>query len=331
MLFPVAPRPYPGPSPSGERGEAYRPHLDGMRALQPQGRRTPCLEQGEEGLRGAMQGNPCRVCAQRERLDRMGLHRHAPRYGKQVPRYEERLLQAGRLSPPADGLFQTERILRPAQHTGQQALSCGRVHPFRGHDHLRSGVQCGGENSRGPGHHEMVAGAAGRERSKGPRAVLADLNAKEAIMFLRSTGLGRTLLTARVAKIETTTMVPSTLQAAQGRGCRAHKDAHDHGGGQPGPLDGQGVCGPLRSEAHGKGGPDPSGVDPEGDNIPLLEGSGLCDTGDRRTGRCTDSGTDRCRTIRRREEERPGAHSRVRPQSRARPHTGEKTVKVRKI
>jgi len=31
-------------------------------------------------------------------------------------------------------------------------------------------------------------------------------------MFLRSTGLGRTLLTARVAKIETTTMVPSTLE-----------------------------------------------------------------------------------------------------------------------
>ena len=31
-------------------------------------------------------------------------------------------------------------------------------------------------------------------------------------MFLRSTGLGRTLLTARVVKIETTTMVPSTLE-----------------------------------------------------------------------------------------------------------------------
>jgi hypothetical protein len=31
-------------------------------------------------------------------------------------------------------------------------------------------------------------------------------------MFLRSTGLGRTLLTARVAKIETTDMVPSTLE-----------------------------------------------------------------------------------------------------------------------
>jgi hypothetical protein len=31
-------------------------------------------------------------------------------------------------------------------------------------------------------------------------------------MFLRSTGLGRTLLTARVAKIETTHMVPSTLE-----------------------------------------------------------------------------------------------------------------------
>jgi len=32
-------------------------------------------------------------------------------------------------------------------------------------------------------------------------------------MFLRSTGLGRTLLTARVAKIETTDMVPSTLES----------------------------------------------------------------------------------------------------------------------
>ncbi len=31
-------------------------------------------------------------------------------------------------------------------------------------------------------------------------------------MFIRSTGLGRTLLTARVAKIETTDMVPSTLE-----------------------------------------------------------------------------------------------------------------------
>src|SRR5208337_3485696 len=31
-------------------------------------------------------------------------------------------------------------------------------------------------------------------------------------MFLRSTGLGRTLLTARVAKIEATHMVPSTLE-----------------------------------------------------------------------------------------------------------------------
>ncbi len=31
-------------------------------------------------------------------------------------------------------------------------------------------------------------------------------------MFLRSTGLGRTLLTARMAKIETTNMVPSTLE-----------------------------------------------------------------------------------------------------------------------
>ena len=32
-------------------------------------------------------------------------------------------------------------------------------------------------------------------------------------MFIRSTGLGRTLLTARVANIETTTIVPSTLEA----------------------------------------------------------------------------------------------------------------------
>lgn len=31
-------------------------------------------------------------------------------------------------------------------------------------------------------------------------------------MFIRSTGLGRTLLTARVANIETTDVVPSTLQ-----------------------------------------------------------------------------------------------------------------------
>lgn len=31
-------------------------------------------------------------------------------------------------------------------------------------------------------------------------------------MFIRSTGLGRTLLTAKVAKIEITTMVPSTLE-----------------------------------------------------------------------------------------------------------------------
>ncbi len=34
-------------------------------------------------------------------------------------------------------------------------------------------------------------------------------------MFIRSTGLGRTLLTARVAKIETTELVPSTLEPAQ--------------------------------------------------------------------------------------------------------------------
>ncbi len=34
-------------------------------------------------------------------------------------------------------------------------------------------------------------------------------------MFIRSTGLGRTLLTARVAKIETTEMVPSTLEPAK--------------------------------------------------------------------------------------------------------------------
>jgi hypothetical protein len=34
-------------------------------------------------------------------------------------------------------------------------------------------------------------------------------------MFLRSTGLGRTLLTAKVARIETTDMVPSTLESAK--------------------------------------------------------------------------------------------------------------------
>ncbi len=34
-------------------------------------------------------------------------------------------------------------------------------------------------------------------------------------MFIRSTGLGRTLLTARVANIETTEVVPSTLDAAK--------------------------------------------------------------------------------------------------------------------
>ncbi len=34
-------------------------------------------------------------------------------------------------------------------------------------------------------------------------------------MFIRSTGLGRTLLTARVANIETTEVVPSTLEAAK--------------------------------------------------------------------------------------------------------------------
>jgi hypothetical protein len=34
-------------------------------------------------------------------------------------------------------------------------------------------------------------------------------------MFIRSTGLGRTLLTARVANIETTELVPSTLEAAK--------------------------------------------------------------------------------------------------------------------
>ncbi len=34
-------------------------------------------------------------------------------------------------------------------------------------------------------------------------------------MFIRSTGLGRTLLTGRVAKIVATTMVPSTLEKSQ--------------------------------------------------------------------------------------------------------------------
>ncbi len=35
-------------------------------------------------------------------------------------------------------------------------------------------------------------------------------------MFIRSTGLGRTLLTARVAAIETTSMVPATLEPPKG-------------------------------------------------------------------------------------------------------------------
>jgi hypothetical protein len=35
-------------------------------------------------------------------------------------------------------------------------------------------------------------------------------------MFVRSTGLGRTLLTAKVAKIETTEVVPSTLEPPKG-------------------------------------------------------------------------------------------------------------------
>ncbi|HME46060.1 MAG TPA: hypothetical protein VKF36_23450 [Syntrophorhabdales bacterium] len=35
-------------------------------------------------------------------------------------------------------------------------------------------------------------------------------------MFIRSTGLGRTLLTARVANIQTTDMVPSTLEPPKG-------------------------------------------------------------------------------------------------------------------
>ena len=35
-------------------------------------------------------------------------------------------------------------------------------------------------------------------------------------MFMRSTGLGRTLLTAKVANIEATTVVPSTLEQPQG-------------------------------------------------------------------------------------------------------------------
>jgi hypothetical protein len=34
-------------------------------------------------------------------------------------------------------------------------------------------------------------------------------------MFMRSTGLGRTLLTAKVANIEATTVVPSTLEEAK--------------------------------------------------------------------------------------------------------------------
>ncbi len=37
-------------------------------------------------------------------------------------------------------------------------------------------------------------------------------------MFIRSTGLGRTLLTARVANIETTAVVPSTLELPKDKG-----------------------------------------------------------------------------------------------------------------
>ena len=37
-------------------------------------------------------------------------------------------------------------------------------------------------------------------------------------MFIRSTGLGRTLLTARVANIETTKVVPSTLELPKDKG-----------------------------------------------------------------------------------------------------------------
>ena len=37
-------------------------------------------------------------------------------------------------------------------------------------------------------------------------------------MFIRSTGLGRTLLTARVANIETTMVVPSTLELPKDKG-----------------------------------------------------------------------------------------------------------------
>ena len=38
---------------------------------------------------------------------------------------------------------------------------------------------------------------------------------KEVVMFMRSTGLGRTLLTAKVANIEATTVVPSTLEESK--------------------------------------------------------------------------------------------------------------------
>ena len=40
-------------------------------------------------------------------------------------------------------------------------------------------------------------------------------------MFMRSTGLGRTLLTAKVANIEATTIVPSTLEQPKEGGLRA--------------------------------------------------------------------------------------------------------------
>ena len=63
------------------------------------------------------------VRPQHERQEhRVGLHRDTPRHGEQVPRHEERVLQAGRLSPPADGLLQAERILQPARFSHKESL-----------------------------------------------------------------------------------------------------------------------------------------------------------------------------------------------------------------
>ena len=50
-------------------------------------------------------------------------------------------------------------------------------------------------------------------------------------MFIRSTGLGRTLLTARVAKIETTEVVPSTLETPKEGAAEPMRHAHGDGSG----------------------------------------------------------------------------------------------------